>query len=167
MSVISKITLPNGATYNITDGRGMFVGRCSSSAASRIKEIAINSDQDFVLRIGAVMAVHFIYTNTCDSTSAAPIQFNVNGTGNAAVCYGSQTPAIGTNPIAYGTANFYHYYVYNTVGAWVWIGYNQELNTTYSGMTSSEISQGTSATNRLISPANLKTAINTWETPTD
>lgn len=167
MSAISKITLPNGTTYNITDGRGMFVGRCSSSAASRIKEIVINSDQDFVLKTGAVIAVQFIYTNTCISSSSAPVFFNVNGTGNVSVDYGTEYPAIGDNPIAYGTAGCYHYYVYNTVGAWVWIGYNKELDTTYAGMTNSEIIQGTSTTDELISPANLKLGVQTWETPTD
>lgn len=167
MSIISKIKLPNGTTYNITDGRGMFVGKCSSSAASRIKEIVINNDQDFTLRTGAVIAVQFIYTNTCNASSAAPIFFNVNGTGNVAVFYGTEAPAIGDNPIVYGTAGCYHYYVYNTAGAWVWIGYNKELDTTYDGMTSSEISQGTSTTDKLISPANLKLGVQTWETPTD
>lgn len=47
-------------------------------------------------------------------------------------------------------------------GTWV-----VPTNTTYGGMTAAEITAGTATTNRLISPVNLKTAIQTWApTPT-
>lgn len=164
MPIISKIKLPDNITYDITDGRGMFVGGCSTAASAQIKEVSISSDQNFELRLGAVIAVKFTYSNTYKSTTAAPCKMNVNGTGAKNIYY-QNTSALNnsTATTAFGLANYYHFYLYDG-SYWVWVGYSNEANTTYSGMTTAEIEAGTSTSNRLISPANLKTAIGTWET---
>lgn len=164
MPVISKFVASDGVTYDITDGRGMFVGTCSTAAASQVKAVTITSDQNFVLRTGAVIAVKFTYSNTYKSTTSAPCKMNVNSTGDKNIYYtNTATLNNSTSTIAFGTANYYHFYVYDGTN-WVWNGYSNESNTTYSGMTAAEIAAGTGTTNRLISPANLKTAIQTWET---
>ena len=129
MPIISKIKLPNDSqTYDLTDGRGMFVGACSSSAASQTKEVSVSVDQNFVLRAGAVVAVKFANTNTYNATASAPCKININGTGAKNIYYaGSATPT-GTNTTAFGTANYYHYYIYDGT-YWVWNGYSSEANT--------------------------------------
>ncbi len=167
MPIISKIKLPNDSqTYDLTDGRGMFVGACSSSAASQTKEVSVSVDQNFVLRAGAVVAVKFANTNTYNATASAPCKLNINGTGAKNIYYaGSATPT-GTNTTAFGTANYYHYYIYDGT-YWVWNGYNNEANTTYSKITDAEITAGTSDTTRLITALKLKNGVQTWETPTD
>ena len=129
MPIISKIKLPNDSqTYDLTDGRGMFVGACSSSAASQTKEVSVSVDQNFVLRAGAVVAVKFANTNTYNATASAPCKLNINGTGAKNIYYaGSATPT-GTNATAFGTANYYHYYIYDGT-YWVWNGYSRETPT--------------------------------------
>lgn len=165
MPIISKITLPDNTTYDVTDGRGMFVGSCSTAAATQTKDVSVSADQNFVLRIGAVIAVKFANTNTYKSTTTAPCKMNVNETGAKNIYWvDTSTPNNTTSAIAYGSANYYHFYVYDGSN-WVWVGFSNESNTTYSGMTVAEIEAGTSTTNRLISPANLKTAVNTWIDP--
>lgn len=162
MPIISKVTLPDNTTYDLTDGRGMFVGQCSTTAATQIKDVSVSADQNFVLRIGAVIAVKFTYSNTYKSTTSAPCKMNVNGTGAKNIYWvNTATPDNTTSTIAFGKAGYYHFYLYDGSN-WVWVGYSNESNTTYSGMTVAEIEAGTSTTNRLISPVNLKTAIQTW-----
>lgn len=164
MPVISKFVASDGVTYDITDGRGMFVGTCATAASAQVKAVTISNDQNFILRTGAVIAVKFTYSNTYKSTTSAPCKMNVNGTGDKNIYYtNTATLNNSTSTIAFGTANYYHFYVYDGTN-WVWNGYSNESNTTYSGMTAAEITAGTGTTNRLISPANLKTAIQTWET---
>lgn len=162
MPIVSKIKLPNNVTYDITDGRGMFIGTCSTVASAQIKEVSISADQNFVLRTGAVVAVKFTYTNTYKSTTSAPCKMNVNGTGDKNIYYQSTgTPNNTTSGYAFGQANYYHYYVYDGT-YWVWVSYSQDANTTYAGMTAAEVTAGTGTTDRLITPARLKSAIETY-----
>ena len=106
MPIISKITLPDNTTYDVTDGRGMFVGSCSTAAAAQTKDVSISADQNFVLRIGAVIAVKFTYTNTYTSTTSAPCKMNVNGTGAKNIYYQSTgTPNNTSISYAFGQAN--------------------------------------------------------------
>lgn len=160
MSNISHITLGD-ITYDIKDRSvpRIYYGTCSTASEARIKEVVIDSN-DFYCVSGTLIAVKFYTTNSCDATSTNPIQLKVETLDAASIYYNTGIPTSGTNVIPFGTANIINYYMWDGT-YWLFVGHSIDSNTTYSGMTSAEINAGTSTTNRLISPINLKTAIET------
>ena len=95
-------------------------------------------------------------------TSAADCTMNINGLG-AKPMYMCNAKA--TRVTTQFAVNYTWQLVYNSTrvsgGCWDLV-YLYNTNTTYSGMTDAEITAGTGTTNRLITPARLKTAIQTW-----
>ena len=105
----------------------------------------------------------FYYSGT--SNNVNNVKINVNGTGAYQIAAQSNTPYTGKLNTFCGTQNYWMTYIfayYNNVGYWVWVSRGTDANTTYSGMTTAEIDAGTGTTARLITPANLKYAIETW-----
>ena len=150
--------------YDDVKGENVFVGTCASAASSQTKAVTVSNDQNFELKKGVQIAVKFSVSNTYSATASAPCKLNVNSTGAYNIWWTNTGTPTGTNTTAFGTANYYHYYTFDGT-YWIWTGYSNHSNTTYSGMTVAEINAGTSTTNRLISPANLKTAVNTYTEP--
>ena len=150
--------------YEDVKGENVFVGTCASAANSQTKAVTVSNDQNFELKKGVQIAVKFSASNTYSATASAPCKLNVNSTGAYNIWWTNTGTPTGTNTTAFGIANYYHYYTFDGT-YWVWTGYSNHSNTTYSGMTVAEINAGTSTTNRLISPANLKTAVNTYTEP--
>ncbi len=147
--------------YDDVKGENVYVGTCTSAANSQTKAVTVSNDQNFELKTGVQIAVKFSASNTYSATASAPCKLNVNSTGAHNIWWTNTGTPTGTNTTAFGIANYYHYYTFDGT-YWVWTGYSNHSNTTYSGMTVAEINAGTSTTNRLISPANLKTAVNTY-----
>lgn len=150
--------------YDDVKGENVFVGTCASAATSQTKAVTVSNDQNFELKKGVQIAVKFSVSNTYSATASAPCKLDVNSTGAYNIWWTNTGTPTGTNTTAFGIANYYHYYTFDGT-YWVWTGYSNHSNTTYSGMTVAEINAGTSTTNRLISPANLKTAVNTYTEP--
>lgn len=132
----------------------VYVGSCSTAAATNPKICTV---EDFPLDaegkplVGTLISVKFAATNT--STSTTP-QLNVNETGAIRIWYNNAVLAAAKSAYA-GYANRYINYMYDGT-YWVFLGHSTDNNTTYSGMTVAEITAGTSTTNRLISPKNLR-----------
>lgn len=123
-------------------------GYCTTAAATVAKVVTV-SPAVTALTAGLCIAVKFQYANTGSNPT-----LNVNGLGAKAIKrYG--TTAAGTSAAANWNANSVVILVYDGT-YWMLADWN---NTTYSGMTDAEYQAGTSTTNRLITPARLKAAI--------
>ena len=132
------------------DGKA-FIGTCSTEAATSAKVITVSADQGFELKKGVILAVKGTVNNT-----ARNVTLNVNGTGAKSIYY-STSVYTGNNATMTIAGNRYLTYVYDGT-YWVWI--SSGLYVSYAGMTTTEIDTGTSTSAKLISPANLKYAIN-------
>lgn len=151
MADISKITTPDGAEYDLKDvtarEHGIFYGTCSTEAAT-VAKVATVSDVTS-LYTGLTIAVKFTYSNTASNPT-----LNVNSLGAKAIKrYGTTAPS--TSAASSWNANSVLTLTYD--GSYWQI--HDWINTTYSGMTDAEYQAGTSTTNRLITPARLKAAI--------
>lgn len=151
MADISKITTPDGAEYDLKDAtareHGMFYGTCSTAAAT-VAKVATVSDVAS-LYTGLTISVKFTYSNTASNPT-----LNVNSLGAKAIKrYGTTAPS--TSAASSWNANSVLTLTYD--GSYWQI--HDWINTTYSGMTDAEYQAGTSTTNRLITPARLKEAI--------
>lgn len=123
-------------------------GYCTIAAGTVAKTVTV-SPAVTALTAGLCIAVKFQYANTATNPT-----LNVNGLGAKAIKrYG--TTAAGTSAAANWNANSVVMLVYDGT-YWMLADWN---NTTYSGMTDAEYQAGTSTTNRLITPARLKAAI--------
>lgn len=167
MAKITTITATNGTTYDIgakydSDGNqisstyvkgteaGKFVpyGYCQTGADTVAKTVTV-SPSVTELTTGLTIAVKFQYANTSTNPT-----LNVNSLGAKSIKrYG--TTAAGTSAASSWNANSV---VMLTYDGTYWM-LNDWENTTYSGMTDAEYQAGTSTTNRLITPARLKAAI--------
>lgn len=149
-------------TADLGDGAyknsGVYYGTCATAAATKDKVVSVSSDQNFTLKVGAVVHVKFTNTNTYSATADNKITLNVNSTGAKNIYYSTGYPT-GTNTTAFGSANWYMSYMYNGTD-WVWVGLSGENNTTYSAMSSSELTTGTATTSRTVRADYLKTGIN-------
>ena len=97
-------------TYNRTtsewiyvSGGGMAVGECTTAANEQNKTVTLATD--FVLEVGALLAIKFTNTNTYEVTTGNSITLNVNNTGAYDIYYKDTNEHLGTDPIAYGYAN--------------------------------------------------------------
>lgn len=159
MADISKITTLDGNTYDIKDAKarkGLLYGTCATAAGTAAKTITI--DGITALEVGLTIAVKFTYANT-----AANPTLNVNSLGAKSIYQYGTTQAAGTAATTGWQAGHVVILVYDGTG-WQFIkGYN--TNNTYSGMSVAEYEAGTSTTARLITPANLKAAIDYHTAP--
>lgn len=129
----------------------MAYGECSTAAATVQKDVMV-ANGSFTLQKGATIAVKFTYANTATNPT-----LKVNNLAAVAIKrYG--TTAAGTSAAASWNAASVVCFVYDG-SYWQMCDYN---NTTYSGMSDAEYQAGTSTTNRLITPARLKSAIKLW-----
>lgn len=104
---------------------------------------------------GAQVLVKFTNSNTAGSAT-----LNVNGTGAKPLRrYGNSSP--GTSNISSWQAGAIVLFIYDG-SAWVMENWQ---NTTYSTMTEAEATDGASTLSRLVTPALLKKAIQTWAIP--
>lgn len=137
MADLSKITLPNGSTYDLKDTTaramtGFYVGTCATAAGTKDKAVTLNDATGFSLKPGVIVAVKFTYTNTYSSSTANPVTLNVNNTGAKNIYFNvthSGAGNTGTYPNNYGQANKYIFYVYDGT-YWVWLshGYDNDQN---------------------------------------
>lgn len=149
-------------TADLGDGAyknsGVYYGTCATAAATKDKVVSVSTDQKFTLKVGAVVHVKFTNSNSYSATVDNKITLNVNSTGAKNIYYGTGYPT-GTNTTAFGAANYIMSYMYNGTD-WVWVGFSGENNTTYSAMSSSELTTGTATSSRTVRADYLKTGIN-------
>lgn len=123
-------------------------GYCTTAAGTVAKTVTV-SPAVTELTTGLTIAVKMQYANTGSNPT-----LNVNSLGAKAIKrYG--TTAAGTSAAANWNANSVVMLTYDGT-YWMLADWN---NTTYSGMSDAEYQAGTSTTNRLITPARLKAAI--------
>lgn len=123
-------------------------GYCTTGASTVAKTVMV-SPAVTELTTGLTVAVKFQYANTGSNPT-----LNVNSLGAKAIKrYG--TTAAGTSAASNWNANSIVMLMYDGT-YWMLVDWN---NTTYSGMSDAEYQAGTSTTNRLITPARLKAAI--------
>lgn len=150
MGTIAKVTA-GGATHLVASTA---YGTCGTAQGTSAKVATIQDDQEFTLVPG--VTVHIKMTNS--NTIANPT-LNVNSTGAKSIKkYGTTAPSTSSNSSwnAGAVVSFTYDGTYWMMNDW--------LNTTYSSMTDAEITAGTGTTARLITPARLKQAIQTWDT---
>ena len=156
MADISKIKLPNGATYDIKDavarGVKMYYGTCTTAADTAAKVVTVSADQDFKLTVGALVMVKFSATNT-----ASNVTLNVNSTGAKSIYY-ANVVYTSTSSTACGYANTHNVYMYNG-SYWVWVGHGSDSNTTYSAMSVAEGKTATATSSRTMRSDHLKQII--------
>lgn len=151
MADLSKITLPNGDTYDLKDQTaramtGFYVGTCATAAGTKDKVVTLTDATGFSLKAGVVVAVKFTYSNTYSSSTTNPVTLNVNSTGAKNIWYlqthsgAGNTGALST---PYGYANRYVFYVYDGT-YWVWINHGSDNDTNYHMPTCSTVA-GTAA----------------------
>jgi len=145
-----------GSTYVIPSssvGLNIPYGECSVSSSTVNKTVTVNQTITSLTQ-GLAVFVKFSNSNTATNPTLTVNSLETK----PIVRYGTTAPlnAIDTS----WNSGSVQLLIYDGT-YWVLAGW---LNTTYSSMSSSEISAGTSATPRLITPANLKLAIETWAT---
>ena len=145
----------NGTIYFVTDGvptipKGVFVGTCSTAAATAAKEVVVSADQNFVLEKGVVVAVKFVNTNT-----AYNVTISVNG-GMAYPIYYNVAQYTSNSTSVTGYANTIIYYMWDGT-YWCW--YNINKFSSYSAMSLAEAEAGTATNGRSIQATVLKDAI--------
>lgn len=152
----------NFAFKNLKGEQGdskVYIGTCSTAAATAAKEVVIPAAQGFVLETGAIIIFKSANTN-----SASNVTINVNNTGAKPIYY-SNAVYTGTSNIATGQAGRYMTYIYDGTN-WVWLSHGQEDNTTYSAMSVSEGQTGTATSARTVRADYLKQIIQYHATPT-
>jgi hypothetical protein len=159
ISPTSTNPLENRGVYDAIEaknGKGIPYGYCTTGASTKAKIVTVSPDIS-ELTSGLMIAVKFQYANTASSTATSPVTLNVNGLGAKEIMrYG--TTRISSSAATSWNANSVVVLAYDGTH-WLLSDYN---NTTYSGMTAAEYQAGTSTSARLISPANLKAAIQWW-----
>ena len=136
------------AVSGLTGGKSVPYGYCTTAAGTAAKTVTV-SPAVTELVTGLTVAVKMQYSNTASNPT-----LNVNSLGAKAIKrYG--TTAAGTSAAANWNANSVIMLTYDGT-YWMMVDFN---NTTYSGMTDAEYRAGTGTSNRLITPARLKAAI--------
>lgn len=137
-----------GSAISAEAGLMVPYGYCTTGASTVAKTVTV-SPAVTELTTGLTIAVKMQYTNTGSNPT-----LNVNSLGAKAIKrYG--TTAAGTSAAANWNANSVVMLVYDGT-YWQLADWN---NTTYSGMSDAEYQAGTGTSNRLITPARLKAAI--------
>lgn len=134
-------------------GKMIPYGYCQTAKGTVAKTVTV-SPAVTEITTGLTIAVRFQYENTSSNPT-----LNVNGLGAKAIKrYGSTAPS--TSATGSWNAGSVNILTYNG-SYWMLCDWN---NTTYSGMTDAEVTAGTGTSNRLITPARLKGAIEHWAT---
>ena len=155
----ANITVPTKVSELTSDAGGnMFVGTCSTAAATAAKVVTVSTDQNFALKAGAIVAVKFTNTNTASTPT-----INVNNTGAKNIWYNNASYT-GTSGNVGGSANRYIYYMYDGT-YWVWLNSGTEADTTYSAMSVSEGTTGTATSSRVMRADYLKQIIEHYTDP--
>lgn len=136
------------------DASFIYYGTSASAAADTTKIVSCPEFNE--LKAGSAILVKFSTTN---SAAVADLQLNVNSTGAKNVKYINNGTLGNLSSAGYLKANTTYLFVYDGT---YWVAYFN-YNTTYSSMTDAEITAGTGTTARTITPARLKTAVQTWE----
>lgn len=156
MADISQIKLPDNTTYDIKSkssvAGNIYVGTCSTAAATAAKVVTISADQNFKLKTGSMIIVKFT-----ESNSASSVTLNVNSTGAKSIYYNNAVYTAASTSIT-GYANAYLVYVYDGTN-WVWQGHGADSNTTYSAMSVAEGKTGTATSGRSMRADYLKQII--------
>ena len=138
------------------DASFIYYGTSASAAADTTKIVSCTDFKE--LKAGSAILVKFSTTN---SAAVADLQLNVNSTGAKSIKYINNGTLGNLSSAGYLKANTTYLFIYDGT---YWVAYfNYNSNTTYSSMTAAEITAGTGTTARTITPANLKTAVQTWE----
>ena len=143
---------------NNSGGSGFtpYFGECSTAGGTATKEVTVTPS------ISSLQTGMIVYVKFTNANAVANPTLNVNGTGAIAIRrYGTTAPS--TSAASSWNAGSVVSLLYDGTD-WQMIGF---LNTTYSGMTDDEYQAGTSTTNRLITPARLKSAILYHATPSN
>lgn len=162
ITVPTKLSeLENDSDFTKGTGvRGNYYGTCSTAATTKDKVVTVSSDQNFELKVGCIVGVKFTNSNTYSATADNPITLNVNNTGAKNIYYNNTSNYTGTSTIAFGYANRYNYYMYDGT-YWVWMSQSIDSNTTYSAMSTDELTTGTATTSRVVRADYLKSGIET------
>ena len=107
-------------------------GTCTTAAATKDK-VATLSDPTQEIRDGMIIGIKFTNTNTGNATAENPITLNVNGSGAKNIYYAGSANPTGTNPTAFGRADYYNFYFYDGT-YWVWVGSSEDNDTTYTNV---------------------------------
>lgn len=161
----TNLVSSGGVHQYITNTLGnakIFYGTCDTAAATTAKVVTCTDFTSENLVKGALIYVTFAYTN---SGAVADITLNVNGTGAKSIKKETSTSSGGSTAnlqvASQLQANNTYLFQYNGT-YWVCMTMDHNTNTTYSSMTVAEIDAGTGTTARLITPARLKHAVETW-----
>lgn len=133
----------------------IYHGTSSSAAADTTKVVVCNDFTAADLKAGAAILVTFSITN---SAAVNDLMLNVNSTGAKKIQYINNGTRGNLSSAGYLKASTTYLFVYDGTYWVVYFNYN----TTYSSMTDAEIAAGTGTTARTITPARLKTAVETW-----
>lgn len=95
-------------------------GTCNTAADTAAKVVTV-TDDDFVIKPGTIIGVHFGYTNT-----ASGVTLNVNNSGAAQIWY-SNTLYTGSSGTYCGTAGRVNVYMWDG-NHWVWISHGTDDN---------------------------------------
>lgn len=133
----------------------IYHGTSSSAAADTTKVVVCNDFTAADLKAGAAILVTF---NTTNSAAVGDLMLNVNSTGAKKIQYINNGTRGNLSSAGYLKASTTYLFVYDGTYWVVYFNYN----TTYSSMTEAEITAGTGTTARTITPARLKTAVETW-----
>jgi len=110
------------------DSLNIAYATCDTEAATSSKVITISDNQNWELKLGAIICVKYSATNTATNCT-----LNVNKTGSKQVWYNNAVNT-GSSNVIFGYANRHIWYLYNGT-YWVWMGHGSDNNTTYSNAT--------------------------------
>ena len=121
---VSLVTTGEKYTWNNKANVGTCYGTCATAAGTAAKEVTISSDQNFVLEVGAFIAVKFTNSNTANN-----VTLSVNGTAAKSIWYNNAAYTSNGSTVC-GEANRINTYVYDGT-YWVWVSHGRDDNTTY------------------------------------
>lgn len=133
-------------------GGGIAYGTCTTAAATAAKVVTLADATGWELKQGATICIKFTNTNTAQNPT-----LNVNNSGAKSVYYNTGLITTGSLWTA-GEANRFTSFMYDGTN-WVWIGSSVDRNTTYSAMSTSELTTGTATTSRVVRADYLKKGI--------
>lgn len=125
------IVYQNGSFVNgsISVAR-IYYGECASNADVQHKVVTVAAEQQFRLKVGAIIFVKFSNTNQYSATANNHITLNVNSTGDKPIYAGNTGALTGINITYYGRKDFVNQYVYDGT-YWVWCGSSADNNSVY------------------------------------
>lgn len=131
-----------GETYDITDSKAIKTPKicyatCATAAGTAAKVVTTSTNSGFKLEVGVVVAIKFSNSNT-----ASNVTLNVDSAGAKSIYYNNAVYTSNSNGIC-GYKNRVVLYMYDGT-YWVWIGYSNDNNTTYSNRAAEEGGTATS-----------------------